>query len=103
MLHASSPEEKQVILAPQAIVSIWEGETPWRGVNSKHSDAHACLWDPRKDCGRRNLEAAAILGKMTPKEEVKVGLKPEEEFWEAASEPQCQGQEWNGAKGGSAL
>lgn len=46
---------------------------------------------------------AAILGKMTPKEEMKVGLRPEEEFWEAASEPQCQGQEWNGAKGGSAL
>lgn len=33
-----------------------------------------------------------MLEKMLPKEEVKVGLRPEE-FWEAASEPQRQGQE----------
>lgn len=52
--------------------------------------------DPRKDCGRRDVEGAAILEKMTPKEEVKVGLRPEE-FWEAAWESclratMCQGQ-----------
>jgi hypothetical protein len=39
--------------------------------------------DPRKDGRRRNLEGAAILEKMTPKEEV--GLRPEE-FWETAWE-----------------
>lgn len=41
--------------------------------------------DSRKECGRRNLEVAAILEKRLPKEDVKVGLRPEG-FWEAAWE-----------------